>query len=200
MAATQECCKQYWTGPWGNTSQSSSCTATNLPSWKLSKLDQPDMQVTAGEAGTISQVMYSYGPFHMGEQKQGDQLKPTCSSTVRIQGVALMTCQKRWTIGKGGEKGPGISVLIAWQDDDFLITVWKWMTEVELSYKSYIVIIGIIQLYANQLIISIRITCVKSSSSSCHAASTDIPDPLSPLLSIVHCLWQVFRATSRILT
>ena len=39
-----------------------------------------------------------------------------------------------------------------------------------------------------------------SSSSSCRAASTDIPDPLSPLLPIVHRLWQVFGATSRILT
>ena len=38
------------------------------------------------------------------------------------------------------------------------------------------------------------------SSSSCRAASTDIPDPLSPFLPIVHRLWQVFRATSRILT
>ena len=38
------------------------------------------------------------------------------------------------------------------------------------------------------------------SSSSCHAASTDIPDPLSPLFPIVHRLWQVFRATSHILT
>ena len=37
------------------------------------------------------------------------------------------------------------------------------------------------------------------SSSSCRAASTDILDPLSPLLPIVHRLWQVFRATSRIL-
>ena len=37
-------------------------------------------------------------------------------------------------------------------------------------------------------------------SSSCRAVSTDIPDPLSPLLPIVHRLWQVFRATSRILT
>ena len=40
----------------------------------------------------------------------------------------------------------------------------------------------------------------QSSSSSCRAASTDIPDPLSPLLLIFHRLWQVFRATSRILT
>ena len=39
-----------------------------------------------------------------------------------------------------------------------------------------------------------------SSSSSCHAGSTDIPDPLSPLLPIVHRPRQVFRTTSRILT
>ena len=39
-----------------------------------------------------------------------------------------------------------------------------------------------------------------SSSSSCRATGTDIPDPLSLLLPIVHRLWQVFRATSRILT
>ena len=38
------------------------------------------------------------------------------------------------------------------------------------------------------------------SSSSRRTASTDIPDPLSPLLPVVHRLWQVFRATSRILT
>ena len=38
------------------------------------------------------------------------------------------------------------------------------------------------------------------SSSSCRTASTDIPDPLSPLFPIVHHLRQVFRATSRILT
>ena len=39
-----------------------------------------------------------------------------------------------------------------------------------------------------------------SSSSSCRAASTDIPDHLPPLLPIVYWLWQVFRATSHILT
>ena len=38
------------------------------------------------------------------------------------------------------------------------------------------------------------------SSSSCRAASTDIPDPLSPLLPIIHRFWQVFRVTSHILT
>ena len=39
-----------------------------------------------------------------------------------------------------------------------------------------------------------------SSSSSCRAASTDIPDHLSPLLPIIHRLWQVFWVTSCILT
>ncbi len=45
-----------------------------------------------------------------------------------------------------------------------------------------------------------RIYISSSSSSSCRAASMDIPDPLSPLLPIIHRLWQVFKATSRILT
>ena len=37
---------------WRNTPQSMSCTATYLPSRKLSKLDEPYMQDTAGEAET----------------------------------------------------------------------------------------------------------------------------------------------------
>ena len=40
----------------------------------------------------------------------------------------------------------------------------------------------------------------KSSSSSCRAASRDIPDPLSARLPIVHRLWLVFGVTSRIIT
>ena len=39
-----------------------------------------------------------------------------------------------------------------------------------------------------------------SSSSSCHAISMDIPDPLFPHLPIVHRFRQVLRATPRILT
>ena len=39
-----------------------------------------------------------------------------------------------------------------------------------------------------------------SSSLPCRAACTDILDPLSPLLPVVHRLWHVFRATSHILT
>ena len=43
---------RYWTSPGGNTPQGTNYTATCLPSRKLSKVDKPDMQDTAGEAGT----------------------------------------------------------------------------------------------------------------------------------------------------
>ena len=62
--------------------------------------------------------MYSYGPPHMAEQKQDDQLEHTYSSSVRIRDVALKTCQRRWTIGRSGKSGAAISVLAARHDDD----------------------------------------------------------------------------------
>ena len=49
---TQECWEQYWISPGGNTPQSTNYTATCLPPRKLSKLDEPDTQDTAGEAET----------------------------------------------------------------------------------------------------------------------------------------------------
>ena len=55
---------------------------------------------------------------HMAKQKQDDQLEHTYSSYVRIRDVALKTCQRRWMIGRSGERGSGISVLAAWHDDD----------------------------------------------------------------------------------
>ena len=73
---------------------------------------------TAGEAGTNSLVMYSYGPPHMAVQKQDDQHEHTFSSCVRIRDVVLKTCLGRWAIGGSGERGSGISVLPAWHDDD----------------------------------------------------------------------------------
>ena len=62
--------------------------------------------------------MYSYGPPHMAEQKQDSHLEHTYSSSVRIQDVALKTCQKQWTVGRNGERGSGISMLAARHDDD----------------------------------------------------------------------------------
>ena len=54
----------------------------------------------------------------MAGQKQDDQLEPTYSSSLRIWDVALKTCQKRWTTGRSGERGSGISMLAARHDDD----------------------------------------------------------------------------------
>ena len=62
--------------------------------------------------------MYSYGPPHMAKQKQDDQLEHTYSSYVRIRDVVLKTCQRRWMIGRSGERGSGISVIAAWHDHD----------------------------------------------------------------------------------
>ena len=76
------------------------------------------MQDPAGEAGTRSEVMYSYGPPHMAKQKQDDQLEHTYSSYVRIRDVALNTCQRRWMIWRSGERRPGIFLLAVRHDDD----------------------------------------------------------------------------------
>ena len=54
----------------------------------------------------------------MDDQRQGNQLEPTYSSSVLIQDVVLKTCRKQWTIEKGGKKGSKISMLMAWHDDD----------------------------------------------------------------------------------
>ena len=53
-----------------------------------------------------------------GRAKQDDQLGHTHSSCVRIRDVAQKTCPRRWTMGKSGERGSGISVLAARHDDD----------------------------------------------------------------------------------
>ena len=53
-------------------------------------------------------------PTH-GRAKAG---RRTFSSYVRIRDVVLKTCLGRWTIGRSGERGSGISVLPARYDDD----------------------------------------------------------------------------------
>ena len=54
----------------------------------------------------------------MDEQKQDVMLEPTYSSCVSIRDVFLKTCRKQRTVGKGGLRGSGISVLIVRHDDD----------------------------------------------------------------------------------
>ena len=54
----------------------------------------------------------------MAVQKQDDQHEHAFSNYVRIRDVVQKTCLRRWTIGKSGERGSGISVLPARHDDD----------------------------------------------------------------------------------
>ena len=54
----------------------------------------------------------------MAKQKQNEQLEHTYSSYVRIRDVALKACQRRWMIGRSGERGSGISMLAARHDVD----------------------------------------------------------------------------------
>ena len=65
----------------------------------------------------------------MAEQKQDDQLEHTYSSYVRIQDVALETYLGRGTIGRSGERGSGISVLVARHDnnDDIYIYIYIYI-------------------------------------------------------------------------
>ena len=56
----------------------------------------------------------------MAVQKQADQHEHTFSSYVRIRDVVLKTYLGRWTIGRSGERGSGISVLPERYDDDIL--------------------------------------------------------------------------------
>ena len=60
----------------------------------------------------------------------------------------------------------------------------------------------LLDLFLNILVpVTLLLTILSSSSSSsCHAASTDFSYTLSPLLPIVHRFWSVLRATPLILT
>ena len=85
--------------------------------------------------------MYSYGSLHMAVQKQDDQHEHSFSSYVRIRDIVLRTCLERWTIGKSGERGSGISVLPARHDDDddnkpWKTGKWDWKQEVKAKLRS----------------------------------------------------------------
>ena len=120
--------EQHWTSPGGNPPQGTNYTASCLPSRKLYYVDELDTLDTAGESSTNSSVMYSSGPLHMAKQKQANQLEHTFSSYMRIRDVALKTCQKRWMIGRSGERGSGISVLaVRHHDDDDTKKGTRWI-------------------------------------------------------------------------
>ena len=80
--------------------------------------------------------------------EQNNQLEHTYSSYVRIRDVALKTFQRRWTIGRIGERGSGISVLAVQHDDDddassrwpkfVYITNFISLESRQVTYKSHL--------------------------------------------------------------
>ena len=116
MATTQECYEQYWTSPGGNTPQSTSCTATYLPSRKFSKLMKH----------TCMTLLEKQGRAHNWYSPMDLLIWPSKSRTTSANlhraapwgyGV-YQTYQKRWTMGRSGVRGSGISVQVAGYDDD----------------------------------------------------------------------------------
>ena len=81
---------------------------------------------------------------HMAGQKQDVEHEHSFSSSVRIRDVALKTYQRRWTIGRSGKRGSGISVLATRHDDDdeddigyrvFLSYEWLYFLKVAIPLK-----------------------------------------------------------------
>ena len=64
----------------------------------------------------ISDVLI-WTPTH-GRAKAGRPARAYIQQLVRIRDVVQKTCLRRWTIGKSGERGSGISVLPARHDED----------------------------------------------------------------------------------
>ena len=75
-----------------------------------------------GSSDELKSNVFQWTPSY-GRTKQDGLVEPTYSSSARIRDVALRTSQKRWTIGRSGEIGSGISVLAAWHDDDIYIYI-----------------------------------------------------------------------------
>ena len=113
MPITQECFELYWTHPGSNIPQNNSCIATYHTSRKPPKLDEPDMQDTAGEVRMNSLAMYSSGTLNL-----DDQLEPIFNNSVLIQDEAWKTYRERWTIETSSERESGKSVLMVTHHDD----------------------------------------------------------------------------------
>ena len=85
----------------------------------------------------------------MAAQKQDDQLERTFSSYVRIQDVVLKTYLGRWTIGRSGERGSGISVLPAQYDDDDDIYIYICVCVCVCVCVCFAYVYSIINLFKN---------------------------------------------------
>ena len=82
------------------------------PITKLSKIDELDMQDTAGEVGPKSCDLLLWTPSH-GRAKAGRPAQTYIQQLCDDTGCSPEDLPKQWTIGRDGERESGISVLIA---------------------------------------------------------------------------------------
>ena len=75
---------------------------------------------------------------------------------MRIRDVALKTCQRRWTIGRSGERWSGISVTAARHDDDSLISFFSFSLSLLVYFKN-----GSLYLTRGTGQVFIRLMCFK---------------------------------------
>ena len=125
-AITQECCVQYWTSPGDSTPQSSSYTTSYHPSRKLSKLDEPDIQDTAGEVGA---------PLH-GRAKAG-RLSRTYIQQFCADTVCSLEDRPEVMDDREGQGYP-----CWWRDMMIMITIdmrKEWNFKYELSFNFWII-------------------------------------------------------------
>ena len=81
-------------------------------SWR----QHPKKQQMYGHLPPITKTIKNKRTRHSGEV--GARASSSNCISLLIRYVALRTCLNLWRIGRGGERGSGISVLMAWHDDD----------------------------------------------------------------------------------
>ena len=106
--------EQYWITP-----QSTNYTITCLPSRKLSKLDEPDTQDTAGETDELISDVLLWTPTY-GRAKAGRPARTYLQQLCEDMGCSPEDLPEAMNNRKSDERGSGISVLAAWHDEIYI--------------------------------------------------------------------------------
>ena len=114
MAITQQYCEQYWTSPGDSTLQNSSSTTTYHPSWKLSKLNEPNMQDIAGEGDKLISDILLWTP----SQGQAEVGRPASTYIQQLCADTGCSLEDRWMIETGCKRGSKKSVLVGRHNDN----------------------------------------------------------------------------------
>ena len=93
----------------------------------------------------ISDVLL-WTPAH-GRAKAGQPTRTYLRQLCEDTGVALRTYRKRWTIERGDERESGLSVLMAWQDDDDIYIYLPLYSYLYIHLYTFICIYTYIYIY-----------------------------------------------------